>query len=180
MFYKTLVTATVLLLCCSLANADQTVKNKVEVLDGYRLRLSLETKAQASTVWRLWSDVENWKKFDTLLEYSYLDDGYRFELGASGVVKAKGNRKTRFTLTEFSEGVSFTETLFVPLYQRIELKRSLERADTGNTIFTHEVVFRGRLRFFIYNLAAATFKKELPLVMERLKEVAESEEVPLD
>jgi len=153
--------------------------NKVESLSGYRLKYSVRTTAKKSTIWRLWADVENWKKFDTLLEYSRLDDEQAFELGATGVIKAKGNRKARFTITELIRGVSFTEKLFVPLYQSIDLKRYFEQSDEGETIFVHEVVFKGRLRFLIYAAAAKTFKKELPLVMGRLKEVAESEEALL-
>jgi len=149
---------------------------KAEVLSGYRLKYSLATTAKRSTIWRLWSDVENWNKFDTLLEYSYLDEGHKFELGATGEIKADGASKTRFELIEVSDGVSFTEKLFVPLYQSIELKRYFENTDADETIFTHEVVFKGRLRFLIYAFAAGSFKKELPLVMARLKEVAESEE----
>ena len=111
-----------------------------------------------------------------MLEYSYLDEGYEFELGATGVIKADGARKTRFRLTEVNQGVSFTETLYVPLYQRIELKRYFEKTPNGETVFTHEVVFKGRLRFVIYAAAASSFKKELPLVMGRLRDVAESQE----
>ena len=158
------------------AKAQDVAVDKVQILDGYRLKFSLDTNAQKSTIWRLWSDVENWKKFDTLLEYSQLDDGHEFELGATGVIKAEGARKTRFKLTEFREGKSFTETLYVPLYQQIELKRYFEQSEQGGTRFSHEVVFKGRLRWLIYLAAAGTFKKELPLVMGRLKDLAELEE----
>ena len=161
---------------CSVVFASDKPIDEVQVLDGYRLKYSVATTAEQSTIWSLWADVENWNKFDTLLEYSYLDEGYEFELGATGVIKADGARKTRFRLTEVNQGVSFTETLYVPLYQRIELKRYFEKTSNGETIFTHEVVFKGRLRFVIYAAAASSFKKELPLVMGRLRDVAESQE----
>ncbi len=155
---------------------EELLRDEVQVLDGYRLKYSVQTTAKQSTIWRLWSDVENWKKFDTLLEYSYLDEGHQFELGATGAVKADGASKTRFKLIEVTPGVSFTERLFVPLYQSIDLKRYFEESDQGNTIFTHEVVFKGRLRFLIYALAARSFKVELPLVMGRLRDLAEEQE----
>jgi len=163
----------------SWASDDQTISGKAQVLEGYRLKHSLETTAKQSTIWRLWSDVENWKKFDTLLEYSRLDHGKTFAQGATGVIKADGANQTKFELVQVTPGVSFTEKLFVPLYQSIELKRYFEKSDTGKTIFTHEVVFKGRLRFLIYAVAASSFKKELPLVMGRLKNVAELEEASL-
>lgn len=161
----------------SLASDADVVNDEVQVLGGYRLKYSVETTAKKSTIWRLWSDVEHWNKFDTLLEYSHLDQGQVFELGATGVIKADGAGKTRFELTEVTSGVSFTEKLFVPLYQSIELKRYFEKSDQGKTIFTHEVVFKGRLRFLIYMVASGSFKSELPLVMGRLKDVAEAEDL---
>ena len=155
-------------------------QSEAEVLSGYRLKYSVETTAKPATIWRLWSDVENWKKFDTLLQYSHLDEGQEFVSGATGVIKAAGASKTRFKLVEVTEGVSFTEKLFVPLYQSIELKRYFEEPEQSEdeikTVFTHEVVFKGPLRFLIYAVAAKTFKEELPLVMGRLRDVAENEE----
>ncbi len=86
--------------------------------------------------------------------------------------------RTRFVLKEVNQGISFTETLFVPLYQQIELKSyvlAIPASDTqkAHTLFTHEVVFKGRLRFLIYVAVAPSFKKELPLVMQRLRKLAE-------
>ncbi len=162
-----------------LLHAHQDGQPKVEVLSDYRLKLSLPTSASPERIWELWKDVENWKQFDTLLEYSHLDEGHTFESGASGHIKARGAMRTRFTLKEVNQGISFTETLFVPLYQQIELKRyvlAIPASDTqkAHTLFTHEVVFKGRLRFLIYVAAAPSFKKELPLVMQRLRKLAET------
>jgi len=170
-----------LLVLFTCVNSLQAVEGDIDdvdgvVRDGYRLKYSVATTASKTTIWRLWSDVENWRKFDTLLEYSRLDEGHEFEQGARGVIKADGASKTRFVLSEVTPGESFTEKLFVPLYQTIDLKRYFEESESGRTVFTHEVVFRGRLRFLIHALAAGTFEKELPLVMGRLKDVAEQEE----
>lgn len=148
---------------------------EVETLKNYTLRHSVTTTAQPETIWQLWQDVENWKQFDTLLEYSHLDTDKQFQTGATGVIKARGNRKTYFQLLDVKPGVSFTEKLYVPLWQTIDLKRHVKRNPKGQTVFTHEVVFKGRLRFLVYAAAAKTFKKELPLVMNRLKEVAEKQ-----
>jgi len=161
-----------------LAYATEEPIPKVEVLDGYRLRLSLPTSARPETIWGLWEDVENWKQFDTLLEYSNLDVGDKFESGANGYIKARGASRTRFTLSDVVPGTRFTETLFVPLYQQIQLKREVRvipasDSEESHSVFTHEVIFKGRLRFLIYAIAASSFKKELPLVMQRLRRVAQ-------
>lgn len=155
----------------------QAADDGVVVLPDCSLKLSVETTASKSTVWRLWSDVGNWKKFDTLLEYSYLVDNTKFEEGAVGYLKAKGAPKTRFVLVEVDESVSFIESLKIPLFQTIELQRYFEVNENGRTTFTHEVNFKGGLRSVMYALLAGTFRKELVKVMGNLKEVAENEEL---
>jgi len=146
---------------------------EVEVKPAYVLKYSITTTAQKENIWHLWQDVENWKKFDTLLEYSKLDPPYEFKENATGIIKAEGAPRTRFELIDVNPGVSFVEKLNVPLFQSIELHRYFEEGHGDKTVFTHEVHFKGRLRFLIYWLAAKSFKKELPLVMGRLKELAE-------
>lgn len=142
----------------------------------YSYKLSVETSAKKSTVWRLWEDVENWKKYDTILEYSYLVDGAAFEKGAIGYVNARGAPKTKFELLEVNPGVSFDESLKLPLFSSLLLRRYFEPSESGPTIFTHEVEFKGPARWLMYRIMAKTFRKELPLVMGNLRDVAELEE----
>jgi|GEM_PF-1235142 len=159
------------------ATVASEATDRVTVLPHCSLKLSVHTSASKSTIWRLWSDVENWKKFDTELRYSYLVDGTKFSKGAIGYLKAKGAPKTRFELTEFEEAESFTESLKIPLFQVIELKRYFEEDNNGGTTFTHEVVFKGGLKFIMYPMMAGKFKRELVNVMDNLKDVAEREEL---
>ena len=158
------------------ATTMQAKTGEVVVLPNCSLKLSVETSASKHTIWRLWTDVENWKKFDTILEYSHLVDDAGFTQGAVGYLKARGAPKTKFELIEVKESESFIESLKTPLYQTIELQRYFEVNENGNTTFTHEVNFKGGLRHIMYALLAGTFKKELRHVMSNLKAVAEKEE----
>ncbi len=158
---------------CLQAQEKATVEDVTQV-NKYSLQLKVETTASRETIWQLWEDVENWKRYDELVIYSRLDPGHEFVKGAQGEVKAKGAPKSRFTLTEVSPGNSFTERLSTPLWQSINLHRYFETSDNGNTVFVHEVEFKGRLRWLIYAAAGATFKKELPRVMNKLRELAET------
>jgi len=158
------------------SGAEQPVTNKIIDLDGCSYKLSIPTSASKKTIWRLWADVENWKDYDTILEYSYLEDDAKFEVGATGYVNARGAPKTKFELIEVNSGKSFVESLKLPLYNQLELKRYFEKNAAGQTIFTHEVEFKGPLKSLMYLLLANTFKKELPLVMGRLKALAEKHE----
>ncbi len=171
-----LTTAHTFFLFLFLLASTQVSAAEIIKLPGCAFKYSVETSAKKSTIWRLWSDVENWKKFDTLLEYSYLVNDASFTTGAVGYIKADGAFKTRFELTEVNAPNSFIESLKLPLYSSIELKRYFEINDSGNTTFTHEVDFKGPLKWLIYAVSAGTFKKELPLVVGRLKDVAEREE----
>ena len=72
--------------------------------------------------------------------------------------------------------ISFIESLKLPLFSTLELKRYFETNDNGKTTFTHEIEFRGPFRWLMYAVVADTFKKETPLVMSRLKAIAEKEE----
>ncbi len=169
--------ATIVVLATLLSLSTMSIaSNEVEVLPNCSLKLAVETTASKETIWRLWSDVENWKKFDTILQYSYLKDNAEFTEGAIGYLKAKGAPKTKFELIEVNDGVSFIEELKVPLYQTIKLQRYFEENENGLTTFVHEVNFRGGLRHIYYALLAGTFKKELGVVMGNLKKVAEEEE----
>jgi len=157
--------------------AAQAIEDDIVVLPGCSFKLSVATTARKSTLWRLWSDVENWKKFDTLLKYSYLKNGAKFEQGSVGYLKARGAPRTKFELVEVVESVSFIERLKLPFLQSIELRRYFEVDENGRTVFTHEVKFRGGLKFIMYALLSRTFKRELHKVMGNLKEVAEREEL---
>ena len=146
-------------------------------LPGYAFKYSVETSASKATIWRLWEDVENWKKYDTVLQYSYLKDDAEFEAGAIGYIKAKGAPRTRFELIKVNKPDSFVESLKLPLFNSLLLKRYFEVNEAGKTTFTHEIEFKGPLRWLMYALIGGTFKKETPLVMGRLKDVAEMEEL---
>lgn len=169
----------------------------VEQIGSYKLRLRVETIASKETIWRLWEDVDNWKQYDEILVYSMLDEGQKFEVGATGAVKAKGSPRSKFELTEVTTGVSFTERLTTPLWQSIYLLRYFEEdsapeqdtvateeseatenteaePESEKTVFVHEVHFKGSLKWLIYAVAGNTFRTELPRVMNNLKRVAEA------
>ncbi len=142
---------------------------EVKLLPGYAMKYALETQATKEAVWELWENVETWKRFDERLETSYLKAGHKFGLGAIGYVKAHDGPRTRFEITYFEAGSAFVETLYLPLYQSIELHRYFELSDTGQTVFVHEVRFKGRLRSIFYWALCRAFKKDLKKVMHQMK-----------
>ena len=156
------------LFAASSVKAQEVVK-----LPNYSLKYSIEVKASKETIWNIWKDVENWKDFDERLQYSYLTNDAVFEKGAIGYLKAKNAPKTKFEIIEFDDKTSFTQSLKIPFYQTIELQRYFEKGRDSQLMLVHEVNFKGRLRAVMYTLLCKPFKKDLKLVVNRIKELAE-------
>lgn len=156
--------------------AAPQISGEIVDLPGFSFKYSLATHARKSTIWQLWTDVENWDKFDTLLEYSYLENNAPIGEGSIGYLNAEGAPRIRFEISQYNENQSFIISQKLPLYQRIDLQRYFEAGENGTTVFTHEVNFRGTLSALVCMFLCGTFKKETQLVMERLKLLAEDEE----
>ena len=153
--------------------AESSLATEVQTLPNYSMKLSIETSASKEKIWQLWAKVDKWKTYDERLQYSYLIDGASFETGAQGYIKGKGAPKTKFKLIEVVENKSFIEVLYLPLGQTIHLHRYFEPSADGKTIFTHEVRFKGGLKSVFHLFLNGPFKKDLKLVMAKMKELAE-------
>jgi hypothetical protein len=57
-----------------------------------------KTSASREAIWKIWTDVENWKAWDKDIEYSCLSGD--FKVGTIGTLKSAGSPKTKFTITE--------------------------------------------------------------------------------
>lgn len=152
-----------------------TVEEQIVSTGDCSYSLTLTTSASKETIWQLWEDVDNWKSYDTVLQYSYLEDDVEFAVGATGYVKARRAPKTKFELIEVDTGESFVESLKLPLWSSLHLKRRVVKIDDKTVTFTHEVEFNGRFKWLMYQLLAARFKKDLRMVMENMRTIAETQ-----
>ncbi len=147
----------------------------VVILPDYSFKYSATTQASKGQVWEIWSDVEHWTQFDERLEYSYLEEGNKFESGARGYLKGRNAPRTAFELMNVKPEISFTQRLELPFYQTIELQRYFEESSDGQTTFTHEVNFKGRLKPLTYMLLCGPFKRDLKLVIDSIKEISDQQ-----
>ena len=154
----------------------QTLTDEIVDLPGLAFKYSTQTSASKATIWRLWTDVENWKQFDVALEYSNLQDDTIFAEGARGYLKADGAPRVSFEIEQLRQGESFTVNLRIPLYQAIKQQRYFELSETGSTVFTHEVKFSGGLSPLVYLFLQGIYKRETQCVVQRLKSLAEAEQ----
>lgn len=130
---------------------------------------TIETTAAPEKIWAVWTDVQNWKVWDTGLKDASMSDN--FALNAKGIITSLENKKSKFKIVAFEKGVSYTFKTNLPL-GGLYVKRSLE-VKNGVTFFTHEVWFSGLTGGIFANMFGEKFKGMLPEVMENIKKIAE-------
>ncbi|NOK59370.1 MAG: hypothetical protein GFH27_549283n170 [Chloroflexi bacterium AL-W] len=126
------------------------------------------THASKATIWDIWRDVVHWPEWDIELEQATLPGD--FVLGAFGTLKAKNSPEGRFEITELTEGESFTFIVRLPL-SRLEIAHYF--VDSEQTIFVHDVAFRGTLGWLFGMLLGQKYATALPHAMELIQHKAE-------
>ena len=127
------------------------------------------TTAEPEVIWNIWTDVANWKQWDIGLKDAGLSE--EFTLNAKGYIIDNDGRKSKFKVTEFEEGISYTYK--VPLFlSSLNIKRYLE-VKNGQTYFTHEVWFKGITKGIFVKMLGAEFRQMLPEVLQNIKRLAE-------
>ncbi|MEM9364240.1 MAG: SRPBCC family protein [Bacteroidota bacterium] len=130
---------------------------------------TVETSASPEKIWTIWTDVPNWKKWDSGLKDATLDGP--FELNAKGKIISLEGRTSRFKVTECVSGKSYTFKSKLP-FGALYVKRYLE-VKQGVTFFTHEVWFTGLTGGIFAKRFGPEFRSVLPKVMENIKKIAE-------
>lgn len=123
-----------------------------------------------ANVWQILIDVQNWHQWDTeILEASL--EGI-FTEGAKGTMKPKTGPKLKFYISEVVPNQSYTFNTIMPVGELV-IKRSL--TELNNEIhFTDDIAFTGFLKYIYGFMLGGQFRKVLPEVMSKFKEIAES------
>lgn len=122
------------------------------------------------TVWRLWTDVNNWPQWHGDLDYCKMEGD--FVVGNYFILKPKGIKPVKIFLTEIQEGHKFTDyTPFfgAKMYDTHELEETSEGLRLTNTL-----TLRGPLKFLWIKLVAQNIADTVPQEMEKLVELARS------
>lgn len=135
---------------------------------------TITTSAPPEAIWALWTDVGGWPRWDTPLEWARLDGP--FALNVTGRLKSRGSPDSAFTISQVDPGHSYTFTTALPL-ARLDVRRELGFAD-AQTCFTHRVSFSGPLGWLFGRVLGPGFQRQLPAVMERLRDLAEQASLP--
>lgn len=126
---------------------------------------TVETTASPTAIWRIWTDVPNWKSWDDGLKSADLNGP--FAPGTTGTLIPDKGPKSTFVLTEVVDGQSYTFKTNLPL-GALYVKRYLGERD-GRTVFTHEVWFTGLTKGIFGRSLGRNYRRILPDVMAKIK-----------
>lgn len=125
---------------------------------------------QKEVIWRVWSDVNNWPKWDNELKYCYMDAD--FSEGNEFIVKPKNGPKVLLFLSELVPNHQFTaycKFFAATLYGT----HKLEETSEGLKI-TNMITVTGPLTVLWTNLVAKNVAKAIPQQTDNLVEYARS------
>jgi hypothetical protein len=131
---------------------------------------SMEIKAPVETIWQLWTDVENWKKWDDSVEYSKIDG--EFENGMLGTLKTVNGPKAKFRLKNITINKSFTSQLKLPLCT-VDFVHELVNENNLLKI-RHSIKIYGPLTFIFKNVIGKNAAKDLPAAVKKLVDMTEN------
>ena len=127
-------------------------------------------KSTTTQLWELYKDVENWKNWDTEIEWSKLDGD--FQEGSIGQLKAKGSPVLKFEITKIVQNKRFEYQTNVP-FGKLVVDHTFEQKD--NLVeFKHTVYFTGPLNGIFDFILGRGFRKVLPDVLNNIKNILET------
>jgi hypothetical protein len=121
-------------------------------------------------IWQLWSDVNNWPKWDKELEYCEMEG--EFVQGNHFILKPVGGPKVKIILSEVKMNKKFTDYckfLGATMYDDHELEETPEGLRISSTISV-----TGFLSFIWVNLVAKNVANSVPRQMDALVNLARS------
>lgn len=134
----------------------------------WKKEVTIETNATKERIWELWSDVENWKKWDGEVQQSELNG--RFETGTMGMLKPTNGPKSKFIIKSATFPIEFTTSSSLPLAKMDFVHKLTEK--NGKLLLTHGVEISGITTFLFSRVIGKKIIAELPKAMQSLSEMA--------
>jgi hypothetical protein len=130
---------------------------------------SILTSASPEKVWQMWSDVKNWKNWDTALKDSSISG--EFDQNAEGELTPAIGPRTSFTISACQPNFTYTVNTRLP-FATMYIRR-LIGYNNNKTMITNEVWMEGPLSSFWWRMVGKKYQQLLPQVMERFRQIAE-------
>lgn len=132
--------------------------------------MTAKTKASRGAVWKVWSDVANWNRWDQEIESARINGD--FILGQTGELKPKGGPKAKTKIIELTPLRSFSDQTDLPL-AKLRFDHRMDEID-GSLQITHKISVSGPLGFLFSKILGKNLKRGLERALPKLIELAES------
>jgi hypothetical protein len=119
-------------------------------------------EATKEQMWKLFADVNNWKTWDSGIDYAQMEG--KFEKGNFFELKPKGGPKVKIQLVETIENQKFVDLTTFPL-AKMYGEHTFEETASGLKITTTMKV-EGLLSFLWVKLVAKNIVDSLPVEMQ--------------
>jgi hypothetical protein len=137
----------------------------------YHFSYSLSTQASQDEIWKIWTDVPNWKTWDTGLKDAKLEGIFRN--GANGKLTPDQGKISDFIIEKVIENSTYTLKVRIPFgWLKVHRYMVLEN---DIVVFTHDVQFAGVMKGLIGKKIGKRYREMLPIVMQNIKVIAEAE-----
>lgn len=125
------------------------------------------TPVQAENVWQVLIDYDHWPAWNPIIKKIVLEGAFR--KGAIGWIYYRTGWKTRFTVSQFEPGLSYTLS-FKNLLANVHIRRYLGYHNHKTTV-THQVWAEGVLSDIWWVLFSTFWIKMLTTETKKLKEI---------
>lgn len=127
------------------------------------------TTASPEKIWKIWTDVNNWKKWEVGLRGARIKDS--FKENVHGVIIPERGPKAGFKVAACDPNFSYTVIAKFP-FAAFHIHRFLGY-DNSKTTFTHEVWAEGPLAWVWWRVVGKKITSMLPKTMSNIKALAE-------
>ncbi len=134
---------------------------------------SVEIKTEPEHIFRLYQDAARWIDWDPEVTAASLPAGLK--LGAKGWLKPRSGPKAKIEIVEVTPGQSFSVQSRLPLCRMLFGHSLASSGESGSTVATHWVEFKGPLSFVFRRLIGRSIQASLPNTMRGLKRASESQ-----
>ena len=131
----------------------------------------INISAPIEKVYSLYSDVENWYKWDPDVKNSSIEGA--FVTGAKGTLTPTKGPKAKIAFVQIVPGQSFTVESKLPLCTMF-FEHEISERDANSISVVHRVKFTGFLAPVFGRLIGSQIKKGLPDTLLGLKKAAEN------
>jgi ligand-binding SRPBCC domain-containing protein len=133
--------------------------------------LSIKINAPIEKVWQNLIHVPTWHIWDTELVSATLNS--TFTNGATGSMVPKKGPTLTYTITNVILHQAYDIEIKMPVGQLV-IKRTLIQESSNQTIFTDDIAFKGIFKYIIGAILGKQFKKVLPAVLQKFKQLNEA------